>query len=63
VKYGYNRDGEKLKQVNLAMLIGQESRLPAYYHRLPENISDVSKLHNIIETFSYLETAKLHLSR
>jgi transposase len=61
VKYGYNRDGEKLKQINLAMLFGQESRLPVYYHRLPGNVSDVSTLHNFIETFSYLETAKLHL--
>jgi hypothetical protein len=61
VKYGYNRDGDKLKQINLAMLFGQESRLPVYYHSLPGNIIDVSTLHNFLETFRYLELPKLHL--
>ncbi len=37
--FGYNRDGESLKQINLAMLFGQKSRLPAHYRRLPGNIS------------------------
>lgn len=60
-KYGYNRDGESLKQVNLALLFGQESQLPVYYNRLPGNISDVTTLHRFLETFSYLEMAKLHL--
>ncbi|WP_366934698.1 hypothetical protein [Mesotoga sp.] len=40
VKYGYNRDREKLKQINLALLVGQQSQLPAYYHSLPGNIFD-----------------------
>jgi len=61
VKYGYNRDGEKLRQINLALLFGQESRLPVYYNRLPGNISDVSTLHNFLRTFSYLKLSKLHL--
>ena len=61
VKYGYNRDGEKLRQINLALLFGQESRLPVYYNRLPGNISDVSTLHNFLKTFSYLKLSKLHL--
>jgi len=37
----YNRDGEKMPQINLAMLFGQKSALPAYYRRMPGNISDV----------------------
>lgn len=61
VKYGYNRDGDKLGQINLAMLFGQESQLPVYYHRLPGNISDVGTLHHFLETFSYLDLPKLHL--
>ena len=61
VKYGYNRDREKLKQINLALLVGQQSQLPAYYHRLPGNINDVSTLHHFLKTFSYLELPKLHL--
>lgn len=61
VKYGYNRDGEKLRQINLALLFGQEGQLPVYYHRLPGNISDVSTLRRLLKTFSYLELSKLHL--
>lgn len=30
VRYGYNRDSEQLPQVNMAMLFGQKSKLPAY---------------------------------
>jgi hypothetical protein len=61
VKYGYNRDGDKLGQINLAMLFGQKSHLPVYYHRLPGNISDVSTVHHFLETFSHLELRTLHL--
>jgi len=61
LKYGYNRDGEPLKQVNLALLFGQKSQLPVYYNRLPGNISDVSTLHHFLKTFSYLEHSRLHL--
>ena len=31
VRYGYNRDGESLPQVNLALVLGQESCLPVSY--------------------------------
>jgi len=50
-----------MKQLNLALLFGQRSQLPVYYDRLPGNISDVSTLHNILKTFSFLEISKLHL--
>lgn len=61
LKYGYNRDRENLKQINLALLFGQKSQLPIYYHQLPGNISDVSTLSHLLKIFSYLELAKLHL--
>ena len=60
IKYGYNRDSEPLPQLNLAMLFGQKSGLPVYYHRTPGNINDVSTLHNLIATFKALETGRLH---
>ncbi|MBU2055017.1 MAG: hypothetical protein KKC25_08560, partial [Proteobacteria bacterium] len=47
IKWGHNRDKEKLPQLNLAMLFGQKSALPVYYHRVPGNISDVSTLRNL----------------
>ena len=60
IKYGYNRDGEKLPQLNLAMLFGQKSALPVYYHRVPGSITDVSMLHNLMLTFKKLEVNRLH---
>jgi hypothetical protein len=60
VKYGYNRDGESLPQLNLAMLFGQKSGLPVYFHRTPGNINDVSTLHNLVETFKALEVGRMH---
>ena len=60
IKYGYNRDGEPLPQLNLAMLFGQKSGLPVYYQGISGNISDVSTLHNLMATFKALETGRLH---
>lgn len=55
IKYGHNRDNEKLPQLNLAMLFGQKSELPVYFQRMPGNITDVTTLNNLLETFKALE--------
>ena len=60
IRYGHNRDRERLPQLNLAMLFGQKSRLPVYYHRIPGNITDVQTVHNLLETFTRLEIKNLH---
>jgi transposase len=60
IRYGHNRDRERLPQLNLAMLFGQKSGLPAYYHRIPGNITDVHTMHNLLETFKKLEVKNLH---
>jgi transposase len=60
IRWGHNRDKEKLPQINLAMLFGQQSGLPAYYRRLPGNINDVSTLENTINTLDFLGKVGLH---
>jgi len=60
IKYGYNRDHENLPQLNLAMLYGQQSHRPAYYRRMPGNISDVSTLKTTIRSLDFLEGGKMH---
>ena len=60
IRYGHNRDKEKLPQLNLAMLFGQKSGLPAYYHRVPGNITDVHTVHNLLASFKALEIKNLH---
>lgn len=60
VKYGYNRDGEALQQINLAMLFGQNSKLPLYYRRMPGSITDVSTLKTTLKSLDFLGSGKLH---
>jgi hypothetical protein len=42
------------------MLFGQQSGLPAYYRRMPGNITDVMTLENTINTLDFLGKVKLH---
>ena len=60
IKWGHNRDKEKLPQLNFAMLFGQKSALPVYYHRVPGSINDVSTLRNLLLIFKALEVKRLH---
>jgi transposase len=46
VKYGLNKDGTDLEQINLALVIGETSLLPVYYRIMPGNISDVKTVKN-----------------
>ena len=60
IKYGHNRDLDKLPQLNLAVLFGQKGRLPVYFERTPGNITDVTTLHNLLKTFKAMEIKTLH---
>jgi transposase len=59
-KNGANRDGEKLPQLNLAVLFAQKSGLPVWYHRMAATISDVSSLHKLLQPFRSLDTGRMH---
>lgn len=52
VRAGYNRDGEDLEQVNLALLVGSRSRLPGYYEIMPGNINDKTSLKRFVRTLN-----------
>lgn len=43
-EWGYNRDKEKLPQINLGMYYGEISQLPLYYRVYPGSISDKAHL-------------------
>jgi transposase len=43
-EWGYNRDGEKIPQVNLGMYYGTVSRLPVYYNLYSGSVADKSHL-------------------
>jgi transposase len=61
VEYGYNRDGEKLPQINIALLSGMDSEIPFYYEILPGSLHDVSSLPSFIEMLAKLGMEKINL--
>jgi transposase len=65
VKYGKNKEGDRLPQINLALLFGEESGLPFYYRKLPGNITDVTTIKQLMMEFSVLgyEKVKIVLDR
>lgn len=44
IEWGYNRDGEALPQINLCLLLGENSRLPVFQTVYSGSIKDVSTL-------------------
>jgi transposase len=61
VRYGVNKDHDKLPQVNLAMLFGEKSGLPVYYRVLPGNITDMTTLNKLIHDITFIEIKELKL--
>lgn len=58
-KYGKNKEGDDLPQINLALLYGEISRLPVYYRKLPGNTADVSVIENLLKDIDFLGMTKL----
>jgi hypothetical protein len=54
IKKEHNRDYENLYHINLAMLFGQQTKLPAFYHRITGNIVDTQTLDSTIEQLDAL---------
>ena len=61
VRYGKNKEADRLPQINLALLFGQDSRLPVYYRKLPGNISDVSTVKKLLADIAFLSFDKVKL--
>lgn len=61
VKYGKNKEGDDLPQINLALLFGEASMLPVYYRKLPGNIADVKTIDNLLRDVDFLNLEKLQL--
>jgi hypothetical protein len=61
VKYGSNKEHDPLAQINLALLYGQESRLPVYYRKLPGNITDVMTIPKVLTDIEFFKLAKVKL--
>lgn len=51
VKKGRNKEYDRLPQINLALLFGEQSGLPFYYRKLPGNITDVKTVKQLVREF------------
>jgi transposase len=54
VEWGYNRDGEKLPQINICLLMGYQSRYPIYQSVYAGSLKDVTTLKTTMSTFQAL---------
>lgn len=61
VRYGNNKDYDPLAQINLALLFGEQSRLPFYYRKLSGNIPDVKTIQELIKELNILGYSKIKL--
>ena len=61
VKYGKNKDEEKLPQINLALIFGENSGLPFYYRKLTGNIPNVKTIRELLRELDVLGYEKIKL--
>jgi hypothetical protein len=59
VKKGKNKENDRLPQINLALLFGEESGLPFYYRKLPGNITDVKTVKQLMHEFDVMGYRKV----
>jgi len=61
VQYGYNKEGDSLPQLNLALIFGEQSNLPFYYRKLAGNIPDVKTMKALLSDLDVLGLKKIKL--
>ena len=61
VEWGYNRDKERLAQINVCMLLGEQSRLPVFQTTYSGSLKDVSTLKTTLKLASGLSLHNLSL--
>lgn len=59
VKKGKNKEHDRLPQLNLALLFGEQSGLPFYYRKLPGNVADVKTIKQLMREFDVLGYQKV----
>ena len=61
VKFGKNKDDDHLPQINLALVFGEESKLPFYYRKIAGNIPDVKTIREFLRELDVLGYEKIKL--
>ena len=58
LEWGYNRDKERLPQINMGMYYGEDSGLPLYYRVYPGSISDKAHMQYMIADNEFINAKK-----
>ncbi len=61
VQYGWNKENDRLPQLNLALVFGEKSNLPFYYRKLAGNIPDSKTIRNLLGDLDALGFSKVKL--
>lgn len=61
VQYGRNKEHDRLPQLKLALVFGEESNLPFYYRKLTGNIPDTRTVRHLLEELDILGYSKVKL--
>jgi hypothetical protein len=61
VAYGYNRDHEKLPQINLLMMVSQTTKLPIWYRQLTGSISDITAVKDTVRLLRQVDKSPCNL--
>lgn len=61
IQYGNNKEHDRLAQLNLLLVFGEESGLPFYYRKLAGNIPDVKTVKTLLADLDVLGLGKIKL--
>lgn len=61
VQYGKNKEDDRLPQINLALVFGEDSNLPFYFRKLAGNIPDSKTVKNLLADLDILGFSKVKL--
>jgi transposase len=61
IQYGYNKENDKLEQLNLSVVFGEKSNLPFYYRKLSGNIPDSKTIKQLLLDLEQFKFDKLKL--
>ncbi|MBN1167796.1 MAG: transposase, partial [Methanospirillaceae archaeon] len=61
IQFGFNKEHDRLPQLNLALVFGEDSNLPFYYRKLAGNIPDSKTVRHLLEDLNILGYSKVKL--
>ena len=61
IEYGYNRDHEHLRQINLALVSNKHTSLPLWYAPLPGSLNDTKTLKKLVLEMKKLDVGSFSL--